>query len=77
MKRIYVYMNEKIREKKPSGPVIVVQTGKRLRCTNRARLVVDGKVIGEVRFAARGLSVAPKHHVRAFVELRSDVKVLL
>lgn len=74
MKR-FIYMNERIREPKPSGPVIVVQTGKRLRNTNRAQLVVGGVVIGEVRFEEGGLKAAPRHHVRAFVELFEGVEV--
>jgi predicted ThiF/HesA family dinucleotide-utilizing enzyme len=71
----FIYMNERIRDKRPRGPVIVVQTGKKLRTTNRAMLVHRGEVIGEVRFEEDGLKAAPLHHVRAFVELADDVDV--
>lgn len=74
MKR-YVYMNHRIRAAKPRGPVIAVQTGKQLRNTNRAQLVVGGVVVGEVRFEPAGLKAAPQHHVRAFVELEACVEV--
>jgi hypothetical protein len=73
--RRYVYMNERIREKVPSGPVIVVQTGKRLRHTNRAQLVHGDVVVGEVRFVKSGLKAAPRHRVRAFVELKPCLSV--
>lgn len=74
MKR-YVYMNHRIREPKPSGPVIAVQTGKKLRNTNRVQFLLDGVVVGEVRFEAAGLRAAPQHQVRAFVELADGVDV--
>ena len=67
MKR-YAYMNEKIREPEPSGPVIVVQTGKKLTNTNHVRVVVGGKVVAAIRFLKTGLKDAPQHKVRAFVE---------
>jgi hypothetical protein len=71
----YIYMNHRIREPKPSGPVIAVQTGKRVRSTNRVQLVHQGAVIGEVRFEPNGLRSAPSHHVRAFVEIFGDVRL--
>lgn len=75
MSRSYVYMNETMRELVPSRPPIVVQTGRKVVETGRAQLVVDGKVIGEVRFEPDGLDCAPHHHVRAFVELEDGVEV--
>lgn len=73
MKR-FVYMNEKLRSKNPRDPVIAVQTGDRIRNTNRVQLVHHGVVVGEVRFEPKGLRAAPKHHVRAFVEVFGDVE---
>lgn len=67
MKR-FVYMNEAIREAEPSKPVIVVQTGQRLKNTNLVRIKVGGKVVAEIRFLKDGLADAPHHKVRAFVE---------
>lgn len=74
MKR-YLYMNEHIREPVPSAPVIVVQSGEKLRHTNRVQLVHQGVVVGEVRFEPNGLTCAPQHRVRAFVELADGVQV--
>lgn len=72
---VYVYMNHRIREPKPRGPVIAVQSGRSLRNTNRVQIVHAGVVVGEVRFEAKGLKAAPHHHVRAFVELADGVQV--
>ena len=72
MKR-FIYMNHRIREPKPSGPVIAVQVGRRVRSTNRVQLVHQGVVVGEVRFEPNGLRAAPHHQVRAFVEVFGDV----
>lgn len=74
MKR-YIYMNHRIREPKPGGPVIAVQTGRRVHDTNHVQLVHQGAVIGEVRFEPAGLRAAPHHHVRAFVEIFGDVEL--
>jgi hypothetical protein len=71
----YVYMNERIRQPKPAGPVIAVQTGKRVRNTNRVQVVHGGVVVCEIRYAAGGLSTAPGHHVRAFVALADHVEL--
>lgn len=72
MKR-FIYMNERIRQKKPRGPVIAVQMGAVVRNTNRVQLVHDGVVVGEVRFDPAGLKAAANHHVRAFVEVSEHV----
>ena len=70
----YVYMNHRIREKRPSGPVIVVQSGERFRRLNCVQLVHDGMVVGELRFRPGGLKGA-RHHVRVALEVPSGVSV--
>lgn len=74
MKR-FIYMNHRIRAKAPAGPVIAVQVGKRVRNTNRVQLVHEGRVVAEARFEPRGLSAAPHHQVRAFVEVLAGVEL--
>lgn len=74
MKR-YIYMNHRIREPKPSGPVIAVQTGERVKNTNRVEILHQGVVVGEVRFQEKGLRAAHRHHVRAFVELFGEARL--
>lgn len=71
----FVYMNHRIRERVPSGPVIAVQTGQRVRNTNRVQLVHGGVVVGEVRFNPKGLRAAKNHQVRAFVEIFDTVEL--
>lgn len=69
MGRVFVYMNEAIREEEPSKPVIVVQRAGKLTNTNRVLLKVAGKIVGRIRFSKTGLKAAPQHRVRAWVEL--------
>lgn len=68
-------MSHRIREKKPRGPVIVVQHG-----DNPARKVEGNLVVingpSVVRFDPRGLPLASEHHVTAWIEADSrDVVV--
>lgn len=75
MSRRVIYMNHRIREPKPSGPVIAVQTGKKVRNTNRVELMHQGQKIGEVKFLESGLRTAVNHRVRAFVEVFGDTRL--
>lgn len=75
MKR-FIFMNHRIREPKPKGPVIVHQSGQLQRFSNRLKLYVDGRLIGEVRYSPRGNRSIASHSVRAWVELQPCVNVL-
>lgn len=73
--KVFIYMNEKIRQRRPNGPVIVVQHG-----DNPARKVAGNLVVingpSVVRFDPRGLPLAAEHHVTAWIEADSrDVVV--
>jgi hypothetical protein len=74
--RRLIFMNEAIREPRPSKPVIVVQTGKRQRASNRWKLKVAGVVVAEVRFLKGGLKDVKTHRVRAFIEVFDGVEVV-
>jgi hypothetical protein len=73
----YVFMNEKIRQKKPCGPVIVCQDGDGAQTeANAFDLVVNGVLVGRVRYDRAGLDVCETHDVKAWVELADTVDVI-
>jgi hypothetical protein len=72
--KVFVYMNHRIREKKPRGPVIVVQRGNGSGKVEGNMVVINGPCV--VRFDPRGLPIAEEHHVTAWIEADlSDVVV--
>jgi hypothetical protein len=65
--KLFIYMNEKIRQRKPGGPVIRVQHG------NNPKNFVEGNLViingpSVVRFDPRGLPIAEDHRVTAWIE---------
>jgi hypothetical protein len=72
----FVFMNHRIREKKPSGPVIVVQHAGVQRESNDFILMFRGQPIGRVVFPGHPLDAVETHEVRAWVELDDDVEVV-
>lgn len=69
----YVYMNHRIREKKPKGPVIVVQDdfrpdGANVMEANEFDIWFHGEKIGRVVYNPKGLAVCDTHEVKAWVE---------
>jgi hypothetical protein len=73
----YVFMNEKIRQKKPCGPVIVVQDGAGAQYeANAFDLIFEGVLIGRVRYDRAGLDACETHEVKAWVELADGVEAV-
>jgi hypothetical protein len=73
----YVFMNEQIRLARPKRPVIVCQdrTGHQVEA-NLFEIVVDGKVVGRVKYAdGHFLGVVETHDVKAWVEFEDGVTV--
>jgi hypothetical protein len=70
----FLFMNHRIRDKKPSGPVIVAQDDFVLDNTPRQREANEfefwhhGEKIGRVVFDPKGLTECKTHDVRAWVE---------
>lgn len=75
----YIYMNERIRQRKPGGPVIVAQDdiygSPRVREANEFELWHHGEKIGRVLFRTAGLDAVETHEVKAWVELDDMVIV--
>lgn len=60
-------MSHRVRQKRPTGPVIVVQHGNNPAHKVEGNLVViNGPSV--VRFDPRGLAMAEEHHVTAWIE---------
>ena len=76
----YVYMNHRIREKKPSGPVIVCQTERDdvslSEEGNAFAIYYKGERLGSVIFEPKGLPQCETHDVKAWVEFHDAVDVL-
>lgn len=77
----YVYMNERIRQKRPQKPVIVVlkvdaDGHTESREANRFAIKVDGRVIGHVVYEPHGLDACETHEVKAWVEFNDDVRLV-
>ena len=69
---IHIFMNERIRQKKPTKPVIVCQApGGEQREANRFNIYLgDGEILlGSVVFEPKGLAECETHEVKAWVEL--------
>jgi len=68
--KVFIFMNHRIREKRPRGPVIRVQGSGHAdpahNFTEGNTVVINGPSI--VRFDPRGLPFAPEHHVTAWIE---------
>jgi len=73
----YLYMNHRIKQAKPRGPVIVLQRENPVQKieSNCFVLMVGGRAIGRVVFEAGGLSACDTHEVKAWVELDDEVAV--
>jgi len=73
----YVYMNHRIRQANPKGPVIVVQDadGGVVEADGFA-IVFDGFLIGHVVFDPNGLKVCKTHDVKAWVEFTDAVELV-
>lgn len=71
----YIFMNHRIRDSKPKGPVIVAQDDftldntARQRESNEFQLWHHGQKIGRVVFDPKGLAECKTHDVHAWVEL--------
>jgi hypothetical protein len=75
MKR-YIYMNHRIRQAKPNGPVIVVQDERGHQTeANGFDLHFDGFKIGRVVYDPAGLPACETHEVKAWVELVGNVEI--
>lgn len=70
MGKVFIYMNEKIRQTKPKGPVIRVQAATHApdSCNFQEgnMVIINGPSI--VRFDPRGLPIAEGHNVKAWIE---------
>lgn len=68
--KLFIYMNHRIRAKRPGGPVIRVQGSGHADPAHNYRegnlVVINGPSI--VRFDPRGLPLAEDHHVTAWIE---------
>lgn len=71
----YVYMNERIREKKPRKAVIVVQGVDETQVANLFEIKVGDIVIGYAAFDRKGLDACVTHDVKAWVEFHDAVKL--
>ncbi len=71
-----IYMNHRIREKVPSGPVIRVTRGRSVRDTDEVTILVGGRVIGRVVYDPEN-NPSSSHEVKAWVELADGVEVVL
>lgn len=70
MAKVFIFMNHRIRQKRPGGPVIRVQgsghSDPRHNFREGDMVVINGPSI--VRFDPRGLPFAGEHHVTAWIE---------
>lgn len=73
----YIYMNHRIKQKKPNKPVIVCQRENPVQTieSNQFVLSVGGRAIGRVVFRPSGLPQCTTHEVKAWLELDDDVAV--
>lgn len=72
----YIYMNHRIRDVKPSGPVIRAQVGKSRRAkeSNCVEIRVWGRVIARVVYDPKS-NPSPTHSVKAWVEVDGNPSV--
>jgi hypothetical protein len=75
----YLYMNERIRQKRPRKPVIVCQNedGSKVE-SNLFCIRVPGlnMVIGTIEFDPKGLDVCKTHDVKAWVEFHDAIEII-
>lgn len=71
----YVYMNDRIKQKKPRGPVIVVQKPDETLAADLFEIRVGNMVIGYVAFDRKGLDACPTHDVKAWLEFHDAVVI--
>ena len=72
-----IFMNHHIKDPKTTEPVITVMKGGQAVYTNKAEIVVDGRVVAVVRYRADGRGSGSRHHhVRAWIETSEHIKVL-
>lgn len=71
--KVFLFMNSRIRQKRPRGPVIVAQHSDG-RTVEGNMVVINGPSV--VRFDPRGLPICETHNVTAWIEADSkDVVV--
>ena len=68
----FIYMNHRIRDKVPAGPVIVADTGRKQREANCFDIISDGKVVATVEFNPKR-NPSKTHEVRAYVQTQCKV----
>lgn len=69
---IRIFMNERIRQKKPTKPVIICQApdGHQVEANRFNLYLGDGEILlGSVVFEPKGLDACETHEVKAWVEL--------
>jgi hypothetical protein len=74
----YIFMNDRIKQRKPNGPVIVAQDDLhevKTRESNEFELWHHGDKIGRIVFDPKGLKACKTHDVKAWVELDDLVTV--
>lgn len=67
-----IFMNEKIRQKVPSGPVIRAVCGRKVQEANTLKLVFAGREVGRVIFDPEN-SPVDTHEVKAWIEWAGEV----
>lgn len=70
----HIFMNHRIRQAKPDGPVIVAQTGKKVREGNRVDIMHAGVVVASVIYDPKG-NPSKTHAVKAWIETKLPAKV--
>lgn len=75
---VFIYMNHRIRDKRPRKPVIRVQgsghSDPKFNFVEGNTVVINGPSV--IRFDPRGLPFAPDHHVTAWIEAQEkDVTI--
>lgn len=76
--KVFIYMNDLIKDAKNKEPVIAVQIEgqDKLVYTNKVEILdAEGRVVARVVFNPAGLATAPFHKVRAWVETRHRIRV--
>jgi hypothetical protein len=71
----YVYMNHRIRMKKPDGPIIVVQEDDQTVEADMFEIMVGGHIIGYVAYDPKGLDACETHDVKAWVGFSNEVEL--
>jgi len=70
----FIFINHRIRQKKPKGPVITAQTGNLILEGNTVEILHDGKVIARVVYDPM-CKPSKTHNVTAFVETNKKIRV--